>query len=139
MDPQAFTEKVSQNFRNLADFMNFSHDDFIRTTEDRHKAACQGIWQRLVDAGDIYLGSYYGGWYAVRDEAFYTERRTDQDPDGKKIAPSGAEVEWVEEPSYFFQTVGLGDRLLEFYDANPGLHPAANTPQRGRSASSRAG
>ncbi|MBT5513871.1 MAG: methionine--tRNA ligase [Rhodospirillaceae bacterium] len=118
IDPQAFTDRVSQNFRDLADFMNFSHDDFIRTTEERHKVACQDIWRRLIDAGDIYL-SAYAGWYAVRDEAFYGEDELTTGADGKKTAPSGAEVEWVEEPSYFFKLSAWEDRLLKFYDDNP--------------------
>jgi methionyl-tRNA synthetase len=124
IDPQAFTDKVSQNFRDLADAMNFSHDDFIRTTEERHKIASQAIWKAIA-AGtspkgndNIFLGSY-AGWYAVRDEAFYTEGELTKDADGKKIAPSGAEVEWVEEPSYFFRLSDWQDKLLEFYDANP--------------------
>ena len=118
VDPKIFTDRVSQNFRDLSGLMNFSHDDFIRTTEDRHKRACQDIWKRLVDNDEIYLDSY-AGWYAIRDEAFYTEDELTAGPDGKKIAPSGAEVEWVEEPSYFFRLSAWQDRLLEFYDANP--------------------
>ena len=117
IDPQAFTDRVSQNFRDLAVSMNFTNDDFIRTTEHRHLVACQDIWRRLIDAGDIYLGSY-AGWYSVRDEAFYTEAEL-TDEDGKKIAPSGAEVEWLEEPSYFFKLSGWQDRLLDFYDQHP--------------------
>jgi len=115
--PQEFTDRVSQNFRDLADFMEFTHDDFIRTTEPRHLSACQDIWKRLKEAGDIYLGSY-AGWYAVRDEAFYGEDEL-KTVDGKKIAPSGAEVEWVEEPSYFFRLSAWQDRLLAYYNANP--------------------
>ena len=118
VDPQTFTDQVSQNFRDLADFMNYSHDDFIRTTEDRHKRACQDLWRRLEDADEIYLGSY-SGWYAVRDEAFYGEGELTTGADGKKTAPSGAEVEWVEEPSYFFKLSEWQDRLLAHYDANP--------------------
>ena len=72
VEPQKFTDKVSQNFRDLAQFMDFTHNDFIRTTEQRHKKACHDIWRRLQESGDIYLGSY-AGWYAVRDEAFYAE------------------------------------------------------------------
>ena len=72
VDPQEFTDKVSQNFRELADFMNYSHDGFIRTTEARHTTASQAIWKALQENGHIYLGSYKG-WYAVRDEAFYAE------------------------------------------------------------------
>lgn len=113
MDPQAFTDQVSTRFRDLAEVMHFSHDDFIRTTEDRHKRAVQHLWQRLVDAGEIYLGAY-SGWYSVRDEAFYTESEL---IDGK--APTGAPVEWVEEPSYFFRLSAWQERLLAFYDAHP--------------------
>ncbi|MEQ8664168.1 MAG: methionine--tRNA ligase [Rhodospirillales bacterium] len=119
IDPQAFTDKVSQNFRDLAQHMNFSHDDFIRTTEERHKVSCQEIWNRLIEREEIYLGSY-AGWYAVRDEAYYAESELTTTPDGRKIATaSGAEVEWVEEPSYFFRLSAWGDRLLAHYEAHP--------------------
>ncbi|WP_420547166.1 methionine--tRNA ligase [Curvivirga sp.] len=118
IDPQKFTDNVSQNFRDLAKAMNFSNDDFIRTTEERHKEACQAIWNKLVETGDIYLGAY-AGWYAIRDEAFYTETELVDGPDGKKIAPTGAEVEWVEEPSYFFKLSAWEDKLLELYESNP--------------------
>jgi methionyl-tRNA synthetase len=117
MDPQAFTDQVSQSFRVLAERMGFSNDDFIRTTEPRHKAACQALWQELVARDEIYLGAYEG-WYAVRDEAFYgpdelTER------DGVKYAPSGAPVAWVKEPSYFFRLSKWQDWLLDFYERHP--------------------
>ncbi|HEY8013050.1 MAG TPA: methionine--tRNA ligase, partial [Dongiaceae bacterium] len=118
MTPKALTDKVSQNFRDLAKAMNFSNDDFIRTTEERHIRACQAIWQRLIERGEIYLDKY-AGWYAVRDEAYYAEDELTTGPNGKKIAPSGAEVEWVEEPSYFFRLGAWGERLLEFYAAHP--------------------
>ena len=113
VSPQAFTDSVSQNFRDLTDRMNFSNDDFIRTTEARHRAACQKLWSILLERGHITLGSY-AGWYAVRDEAFYTESEI---VDGK--APSGAPVEWVEEPSYFFNLSQWQQPLLDFYEANP--------------------
>ncbi len=118
MEPQAFTDKVSQNFRELSGVLNFSNDDFIRTTEARHQRSCQVLWDRLMEAGEIYPGSY-AGWYAVRDEAFYTEAELTDTPDGKKVAPSGAEVEWVEEPSYFFRLSAWQDRLLKHYEDNP--------------------
>ena len=118
MAPQAFTDKVSENFKTLSAALNFSNDDFIRTTEERHIRSCQAIWKRLMAAGEIYLGSY-AGWYAVRDEAFYGEAELSRSPEGKKIAPSGAEVEWVEEPSYFFRLSDWQERLLDFYQANP--------------------
>jgi methionyl-tRNA synthetase len=118
MDPQSFTDKVSKNFRDLADAMNYSHDQFIRTTESRHVEASQVLWEKLAANGHIYLGKY-AGWYAVRDEAYYDESELKPGPGDKKIAPSGAECEWVEEPSYFFDLSKWGDRLLKFYDDNP--------------------
>ena len=118
MDPQAFTDAVSQNFRDLSAAWHFSNDDFIRTTEARHVRACQALWQRLREAGDIYLDSY-AGWYAVRDEAFYGEDELHDGPDGVKYAPSGAPVEWVEEPSYFFRLSAWQDRLLAYYRDTP--------------------
>jgi methionyl-tRNA synthetase len=117
--PQAFTDEVSQRFRLLAEAMNFSNDDFIRTTERRHIESCQELWRRLKERGQIYLGSY-SGWYAVRDEAFYQEDELETRPDGKKIAKaSGAEVAWVEEPSYFFQLSQWAEPLLAHYAKNP--------------------
>ncbi len=118
VDPQTFTDEVSQNFRRLAADMNYSNDDFIRTTEPRHIAACQALWRAIRDNGHIYLGSY-AGWYAVRDEAFYAESELTEDDNGTKVAPSGAEVEWVEEPSYFFDLSKWQQPLLDFYAANP--------------------
>ncbi len=118
VDPQAFTDKVSQNFRDLAPLLNFTNDDFIRTTEARHKEGCRVLWEKMKENGDIYLGKY-SGWYAVRDEAFYAEDELRDGPEGKKIAPSGAECAWVEEESYFFRLSAWGDKLLEFYQKNP--------------------
>ena len=117
-DPQAFCDRVSQNFRDLGQVMNFSHDEFIRTTEPRHIRASQGIWQALMDAGQIYLDTY-AGWYAVRDEAFYAESEIEEAADGTKKAPSGADVEWVEEPSYFFRLSAWQERLLALYAERP--------------------
>ncbi|MGD9744334.1 MAG: methionine--tRNA ligase, partial [Dongiaceae bacterium] len=118
MDQKLFADRVSENFRALAKAMNFSNDDFIRTTEERHLRSCQHLWKVLADRGEIYLGAY-AGWYAVRDEAFYGEDELVTGPDGKKRAPSGAEVEWVEEPSYFFRLSAWQERLLAFYESRP--------------------
>jgi len=124
MEPRPFTDKVSQNFRDLAKAMGVSNDQFIRTTESRHYEASKAIWKAIAASkspkgrDNIYLGKY-AGWYAVRDEAFYGEDELTAGPDGKKRAPSGAEVEWVEEPSYFFRLSDWQERLLEYYEANP--------------------
>jgi methionyl-tRNA synthetase len=118
LDPQSYTDQVSADFRDMADRMGISYDDFIRTTEERHKAGCAALWQRMEAAGEIYLG-HYEGWYAVRDEAFYDEAELTTRPDGSKVAPSGAPVEWVREPSYFFRLGAWQERLLRFYDEHP--------------------
>ena len=112
--PIELCDQVSERFRELADFMNCSHDDFIRTTEERHKLACQALWKKLVENDQIYLDKY-AGWYSVRDEAFYAETELTE-INGEKVAPSGASVEWVEEESYFFRLSAWEDKLLEWYE-----------------------
>ena len=111
--PQAFVDEVSEHFRHMAQILNLTNDDFIRTTEPRHIDAAQEMWKKLAASGDIYLANY-GGWYATRDEAFYGESEL---INGK--APTGADVEWVEEPSYFFKLSNYQEPLLDFYAANP--------------------
>ena len=118
--PQALADKNSERFRALARDMSYTNDDFIRTTEDRHARAVQHLWRVLAKRGEIYLGKY-AGWYSVRDEAFFAEKELIKGPGGKLLAPTGtgAEVEWVEEPSYFFRLSAWGDQLLALYDAHP--------------------
>ncbi|MGE0225289.1 MAG: methionine--tRNA ligase [Acetobacteraceae bacterium] len=118
MDPQSFTDQISADFKDMARAMGVSYDDYIRTTEERHKVSCAELWRRIAASGDIYLG-HYEGWYAVRDEAFYDESELTTRPDGSKVAPSGAPVEWVREPSYFFRLSAWQDRLLKHYEENP--------------------
>ena len=116
--PQEHTDFFAKNFFDLAKVMNISNDDFIRTTEERHKIAAQALWKKLVEKGHIYKDSY-SGWYAVRDEAYYGEDELTVTEDGKRIAPSGAECEWMEEESYFFKLSEWTEPLLKFYEENP--------------------
>jgi methionyl-tRNA synthetase len=118
LEPQAYADQMSALFKDMAKAIGLSNDDWIRTTEERHKRSCAELWRLIEAAGDIYLG-HYEGWYAVRDEAFYDEDELTTRPDGSKVAPSGAPVEWVREPSYFFRLSAWQDRLLSFYDENP--------------------
>ena len=118
LDVQTYTDKISADFKDMANAMGVSYDDYIRTTEDRHKASCTELWRRIAASGDIYLG-HYEGWYAVRDEAFYDEDELKPGPQGTKIAPSGAPLEWVREPSYFFRLSAWQDRLLAYYEEHP--------------------
>ncbi len=118
LDPLDFADRVSADFRDMAAAMNISNDDFIRTTEERHKRSCAELWRRLQQRGEIYLG-HYEGWYAVRDESFYGEDELTVRPDGSRVAPSGAPVAWVLEPSYFFKLSAWQSKLLDFYEAHP--------------------
>ena len=123
--PQAFVDQMSAGFRTLERTLNLTNDDFIRTTEERHYRASTALWRRLRDSGDIYLG-HYEGWYAVRDEDFYDESALTNGPDGTRLAPTGAPVEWVREPNYLFRLSRWQDRLLAFYEENPDfIGPAA--------------
>lgn len=112
--PREFVDRVSQKFRDLSKIMNFSNDDFIRTTEERHKKGAIKFWQVLQEKGYIYKGEY-SGWYAIKDEAFYTESEIENG----KAKETGAEVEWVTEESYFFKLSAMQEKLLDFYRKNP--------------------
>ena len=68
--PIELADRNSSVFRDLLTLLNCSNDDFIRTTEERHRISVQELWRRMEANGDIYLGKY-GGWYSVRDEAFF--------------------------------------------------------------------
>jgi methionyl-tRNA synthetase len=119
-DPQDFVDDVSLTFRNMMNHLLITNDDFIRTTEERHKKAAQYLWTKLEANGHIYAGDY-AGWYAVRDEAFYKEEEL---VNGK--APTGAEVTWVVEKSYFFKLSTFQDKLLALYENNPNfIQPAS--------------
>ena len=113
---QTFVDEMSQNFRDLIPYLGCEIDDFIRTTENRHKRAAQYLWNKLKDNNQIYL-SNYEGWYSIRDEAFYLESELTKVENGF-VAPSGAPVEWVKEKSYFFKLSSWEDKLIKFYDQN---------------------
>lgn len=118
--PLELATKNSQAFKDLWATLDISYDDYIRTTEDRHRIAAQAIWDRMVASGDIYLDSY-SGWYSVRQEGFFDEKETTLGEDGIRREPLGSPVEWVEEESYFFRLSAYGEKLLAHYDANPGF------------------
>jgi len=117
-EPREFCDEIAGLFKAMTEDLDISNDSFIRTIEPRHYAASQAIWKKLEDNGDIYLGKYEG-WYSVRDEAFFGEDELTKSDDGTWIAPSGAEVEWVEEPSYFFRLSAYQDKMLAHYEAHP--------------------
>jgi methionyl-tRNA synthetase len=118
VDPQSFVDRVSADFKDMTAKMGVSNDDWIRTTEERHKSSCAELWRRIAANGHIYLG-HYEGWYSVRDEAFYDEDELTTKSDGSKVAPSGAPVAWVREPSYFLDLSKWQDKLLALYESQP--------------------
>ncbi len=116
-DTLKFCDEISKTFRDLTKTLNLSNNDFIRTTEERHKISAKNIWNILEKKGEIYL-SKYSGWYSVSDEAFYTNDEVEE-IDNKKISKSsGSLVEWVEEESYFFKLSKWQKPLLKFYAEN---------------------
>ena len=117
-DPLDFCNEISSNFKDLSAILNLSNDDFIRTTEKRHKIAVENLWNILEKKNEIYL-SKYSGWYSVSDEAFYSENEIEDKDNVKVNKLSGSKVEWVEEESFFFKLSKWEKKLLEYYDKNP--------------------
>lgn len=111
-------DRNSARFKEMATLLGLSNDDFIRTSEERHRVACQAIWKAMEANGDIYLNKY-AGWYSVRDEAYYGEEETVVSDDGIRFGPQGTPVEWVEEESYFFRLSAYQDKLLKLYEEQP--------------------
>jgi methionyl-tRNA synthetase len=116
--PRLLADRTAAQFSAMGQTLDTTADDIVRTTQARHHQAAQEVWRRMAANGDIYL-SKYPGWYSVRDEAFFDEAELMLAPDGKRLAPSGAPVEWVEEESYYFKLSSYQDRLLAHYEANP--------------------
>lgn len=119
-----YLDEIIADIQALWKKLDISNDDFIRTTEDRHKVVVEKVFERLLEQGDIYLGDYEG-WYSVPDETFYTETQlVDPIYEGEKIVggkspDSGHPVQLVKEESYFFKLSKYTDRLIEYYDAHP--------------------
>src|SRR5215831_5507484 len=113
MEPLAYCDMMEREFRAAWDLLDVSYDDFIRTTEPRHKAAVQEFVRRIAANGDVYEG-YYEGWYCVGCEAFKQEKDL---VDGK--CPLHSTVEWIKEKNHFFRLSAYRDRLLDLYKAHP--------------------
>lgn len=122
--PQAYVDGMAVGVKELWQLLDISYDKFIRTTDDYHEKVVAQVFERLLAQDDIYLGEY-SGWYSVSDEEFFTESQLAEvfrDENGKVIggvAPSGHEVEWVSEESYFLRLSKYQDRLVEFFKTQP--------------------
>jgi len=110
--PAEFAATISNEFRSLWDRMGLTYDDFIRTTEDRHKRGVQKLFSLLKEKGFIYKGSYTGQ-YCVSDEAFV------EVPPGAPCPDCGRITETISEENYFFKLSAFERRLLEHYEAHP--------------------
>ncbi|MCM3671598.1 methionine--tRNA ligase [Mesobacillus maritimus] len=112
--PQQYVDEIVAGIQELWGKLDISYDDFIRTTQDRHKEVVEKLFARLVEQGDIYLDQYEG-WYCTPCESFYTDRQLE---DGN-CPDCHRPVEKVKEESYFFRMSKYADRLLQFYEENP--------------------
>ncbi len=114
---QQFADEVSAEFRAMLPRLLISNDDFIRTTEERHKKVVREILQRLFDKGDIYKGQYQG-FYSTRQEQFLQDK--DRNPDGSWPEIYG-EVQEIVESNYFFKLKAYQPWLVEFLAQNEGF------------------
>lgn len=115
--PLEYTTRIVSMFKQLWKELNISNDDFIRTTEERHKKVVQALFQRAYDQGDIYLGKYEG-WYCIPDETFWPENKLTEE----HVCPDcGRPLQRVSEEAYFFKMSKYADRWLKFIEENPGF------------------
>ena len=114
ISPQEYVDGMIRDIKILWKKLDISYDDFIRTTDERHKTAVEKIFKQLLDQGDIYLDEYEG-WYCTPCESFFTDRQVE---DGN-CPDCGRPVEKVKEESYFFKMSKYADRLLQFYEEHP--------------------
>lgn len=122
--PQEYVDKMAAGIKDLWKDLDISNDKFIRTTDDYHVKAVQKIFKKFMDQGDIYKGQYTG-WYSVDDEEYFTESqlaKVYRDKNGKVtggVAPSGHEVQLVNEDCYFFKMSKYADWLMDYYKQHP--------------------
>lgn len=112
--PQQYVDEIVAGIQELWKKLDISYDDFIRTTEDRHKEVVEKIFAQLLEQGDIYLDEYEG-MYCTPCESFFTERQLNEG----NCPDCGRPVEKVKEESYFFKVSKYADRLLQYYEENP--------------------
>ncbi|SPQ21147.1 e53744fe-579b-40b6-b3c5-155506e05da4 [Thermothielavioides terrestris] len=130
LPPKQFCDENAEKFEQLAQLSRIDYDRFIRTTDLDHVQAVEHFWFLLRERGFIYE-SKHEGWYSVSDECFYPESQLvrHMEPFTGAVYMASAEtknkVEWVEEKNYCFRMTDLKDRLLDFYEKNPGwIEPA---------------
>jgi methionyl-tRNA synthetase len=116
LDPLAYCDRMEQEFRAAWRALDVSFDDFIRTTEPRHRAAVRAMIERIAAAGDLYEG-FYEGWYCVSCEAFKQEKDL---VDGN-CPLHGIRPDWIREKNHFFRLSAYRDPLLAHFARHPGF------------------
>ena len=111
--PQEYVNEIADAAKKLWALMDISYDDFIQTTQERHKNSVEKIFKKFLDNGDIYKGEYEG-LYCVPCESYYTETQL---VDGK-CPDCGRDVQTVKEESYFFNMKKYANKLLKYYEEN---------------------
>ncbi len=114
MSPQDYTDKEAEMFKELWELLEIDYDQFIRTTDEKHKELTAKIFDKFMDNGDIYLGKYEG-WYCKPCETFFSELELVEG----KCPMCGRDVEWTEEEAYFFNMKKYSDRLKQLYIERP--------------------
>ena len=114
VDPQTQADRLVVKFREAWRGLHVEYDDFIRTTEERHRLVVTAVLQRLWDKGEIYRGEYEG-WYCVPDERFWT----DKDVTDRQCPDCGRPVEWLSEQNYFFRMGKHREWLIEHVETHP--------------------
>jgi methionyl-tRNA synthetase len=114
VSPQEWTDTISEHFRHLWARLNISYDDFIRTSQPRHQAVAQAVFQKTYEKGDIYKG-LYEGWYCIPDETFLLESELQ----GGQCPICGRPVEWITEEAYFFRLSKYQDWILDHIESHP--------------------
>ncbi len=123
LTPLELVNDVAPRFEQMWTDLGISNDDFIRTTETRHKNVVRELWKRIAEKNrdDLYLANY-SGWYCVACEAFYTESQLEKEGDAWICAIHRRPVEWIaKERSWFFRLSAYKQRLLEYIEAHPGF------------------
>jgi methionyl-tRNA synthetase len=113
--PLELADRVVERFKGLWDALHITADDFIRTTEPRHREAVTALYQRVWDKGDIYLGEYED-WYCTPCETFWTETQL---AGGNTCPDCGRPTERLKEKSYFFRMSKYQDDLVRYLEEHP--------------------
>ena len=112
---QQWADQVAAEFRATFDRLGITYDDFIRTTEERHKRGAQALWRALQKAGYIYQGTY-SGQYCIYDNLY-----VDAAGPGAPCPQCGRPTETVSEENYYFKLSAFQEKLLRYYEAHPGF------------------